>query len=94
MQYYKNRETNEEVAKEDMTDYAMYVLGITIKPVGKNGELTLEQHEFIEHIGEWYFSDPVWTIEKDENDEEYDYALEMADRIYQENVDEKLLEED
>ena len=31
-------------------------LGLEIKPVGKNGEETLEQTEFKEMLVEWYFS--------------------------------------
>ena len=48
MQYYKNIHTREKVYEPDWQYYVMAQLGIKVIPNGKNGELTLEQIEFIE----------------------------------------------
>lgn len=57
VKFYKNIKTKEIVYKDDMENYVLDELGVTVTPKGKNGELTLEQTEFILTFTEWYFSD-------------------------------------
>lgn len=85
---YRNMQTDEIVNEEDWEDYALEKLGITVQPNGKNGELTTEQVELIETIIEWYFSDN-WIKEEEEDEDRFDLEeeLEIADRIYQDNLD-------
>lgn len=85
---YRNMQTDEIVNEEDWEDYALEKLGITVQPNGKNGELTTEQVEIIETIIEWYFSDS-WIKEEEEDEDRFDLEeeLEIADRIYQDNLD-------
>ena len=88
---YRNMHTDEVVYEEEWEDYAMKKLGIVnIKPLGKNGELTLEQVELITTITEWYFSDN-WIKEEieDEDIPDLEEDLEKADRLYQDNLDKK-----
>lgn len=56
MKQYKNITTNEIVPEEDAEDYVLNVLGLTIEPRGKNGEMTIMQLENIESTIEWFFS--------------------------------------
>ena len=93
MKQYKNIKTSEIVLEEEAENYVLDKLGIQVIPKGKNGELTLEQVEFIDTYIEWYFSDN-WIKEEieDEIDEDIpnlEYELEKADRIYQDNLDKK-----
>ena len=85
---YRNMQTDEIVNEEDWEDYALEKLGITVQSKGRNGELTTEQVEIIETITEWYFSDN-WIKEEyeDEDIPDLEYDLEIADRIYQDNLD-------
>lgn len=85
---YRNMQTDEIVNEEDWEDYALEKLGITVQPNGKNGELTTEQVEIIETITEWYFSDN-WIKEEEDDEDRFDLEeeLEIADRIYQDNLD-------
>lgn len=59
---YRDITTNEVVEDFMAEDYALTKLGLkeneklTIKPRGKNGELTLEQKDFIESTPDWFFS--------------------------------------
>lgn len=88
---YRHIHTNEIVYEENWETYAMEKLGIVnIKPLGKNGELTLEQVELITTITEWYFSDN-WIKEEIEDEDILDLEedLEKADRLYQDNLDKK-----
>lgn len=62
VKFYKNIKTKEIVYEDDMENYVLDELGVTVTPKGKNGELTLEQTEFILTFTEWYFSDN-WTEE-------------------------------
>jgi hypothetical protein len=57
VKFYKNIKTKEIVYEDDMENYVLDELGVTVTPKGKNGELTLEQTEFILTFTEWYFSD-------------------------------------
>ena len=56
MKCYRNIDTDEVVYKEEAEEYALERLGITIKPKGQNGEMTIEQLENIEETINWYFS--------------------------------------
>ena len=56
MEFYKNITTDEIVYKEEAEHYVLNELGITIKPKGKDGEMTQEQIEYIETTTEWFFS--------------------------------------
>ena len=85
---YRNMQTDEIVNEEDWEDYALEKLGITVQSKGRNGELTTEQVEIIETITEWYFSDN-WIKEEEDDEDRFDLEeeLEIADRIYQDNLD-------
>ena len=67
MQYYKNIHTREKVYEPDWSLYVMEQLGFKVIPKGKNGELTLEQKEFIEEFTAWYFSGN-WILDEEEDD--------------------------
>lgn len=56
MKCYRNIKTDEIVYKEEAKEYALNKLGITIKPKGTNGEMTIEQIENIEETVNWFFS--------------------------------------
>lgn len=97
---YKNRKTGKEVEDFMAEDYALEKLGLkenenlVIIPRGKNGEFTIEQLENIEQTVEWFFSGDWIKEEVEEEEEDEDIPnlerdLEIADRIYQENLDRK-----
>lgn len=90
MYKFVNLKTNEEVDDFEAEDYVRNILGIKITPKGKNGEMTIEQLEFLEEIVEWYFSGN-WVKEKieDEDMPDLEAELEKQDRIYQDSLDEK-----
>ena len=72
IKYYESITRNEkgkfEVVDEDEAlDYVLEKLGLEIKPIGKNGEETLEQTEFKEMLVEWYFSGN-WVIKWEDVD--------------------------
>lgn len=92
-EYYENTKTGEKVPLEDATNYVMKHYGLTIKPIGKHAELTKEQFEIMDNIAGWFFDDWDWVLRKEIDRLEDDYELEMADRIYQDNLDKRLLEE-
>lgn len=56
---FRNRKTKDFVFEEDIEEYVLDKLGITIEPKGKNGELTEEQILMISNTiedylyGEW-----------------------------------------
>lgn len=62
MKCYRNITTDEVVYKEEAEEYALEKLGmkkngkLTIIPMGQNGEMTIEQIEYIESTPEWFFS--------------------------------------
>lgn len=56
MKCYRNITTDEVVYKEEVEEYVLNRLGITIIPKGENGEMTLEQTENIEETVSWFFS--------------------------------------
>ncbi len=87
---YKHFRTNEIVYEEDAEEYALDHLGITIKPLDKHGAYTQEQIDFLGEFTDWFF-DGDWIEEEIEDDEpDLEYELEMADRVYQENLDRRL----
>lgn len=51
---FRNRKTKDFVFEEDIEEYVLDKLGITIEPKGKNGELTEEQILMINNIIEDY----------------------------------------
>lgn len=53
---YKHFNTNEIVNEEDAEEYALDHLGITIKPLDKDGVFTQEQIDFLGEFTEWFFS--------------------------------------
>lgn len=63
---YRKMHSNEFVYKEDAEDYAMDHLGIEIKPIGKDGEYTQEQIDFMGEFTEWYFSGDWYQDVKEE----------------------------
>lgn len=76
---YENIKTNEEVLIEDAQEYAMDNLGIKITPLGKAGEYTLDQIDFIQTFTEWYFSDN-W-VKKKKKYEEHENTIERMKQI-------------
>ena len=90
MKYYQNITTQEVVDKYEAEDYVLDELGITIEPKGTNGTKTLEQIEFLETIVDWFFSGNwVEYEERDEDEPDLEYLLEMEDRRYQDELDKK-----
>ena len=53
---YKEITTGEIVEDFMAENYVLKRLGITIKPKGQNGMMTLEQLENIQQTVEWFFS--------------------------------------
>ena len=51
---FRNRKTKDFVYEEDIEEYVLDQLGITIEPKGKNGELTEEQILMINNTIEDY----------------------------------------
>lgn len=51
---FRNRKTKDFVFEEDIEEYVLDKLGITIEPKGKNGELTEEQILMINNTIEDY----------------------------------------
>lgn len=51
---FRNRKTKDFVFEEDIEEYVLDQLGITIEPKGKNGELTEEQILMINNTIEDY----------------------------------------
>lgn len=89
---YQYREIRTGKIVEDFMaeSYALDKLGITITPRGKNGEMTLEQMEYIETITDWYFSGN-WVKEEIKEDEADVFELideECAMEDYIENDEE------
>lgn len=90
MKYYENITTDEVVDECDAEDYVLDKLGIKIEPKGPNGTKTLEQIEFIENTVEWFFSGNwVKRVERDDDEPDLEYLLEMEDRRYQDELDKK-----
>ncbi len=85
---YKHFHTNELVFEEDAEEYALDHLGITIKPLDKDGTFTQEQISIIGTITEWFFDD--WVKDKVKDEIEIDYEAAMIDKIYEENLDRRL----
>lgn len=51
---FRNRKTKDFVFEEDIEEYVLDQLGITVEPKGKNGELTEEQILMINNTIEDY----------------------------------------
>ena len=68
MYQYRNIQTEEIVDEQEAESYVLDKLGITIEPIGKNGEMTQEQIENIGETVEWYFSGN-WIKEKVKEEE-------------------------
>lgn len=64
VQSYKNLNNDEIVPKEEALEYVLSKLGLYIEPKGK--VFTLEQHEFLDMIVEWYFSGEWVLINEEE----------------------------
>lgn len=90
MKCYRNITTDEVVYKEEAEEYVLKNLGLTVTPLGKNGEMTQLQLENIEETVNWFFSGN-WTEEEiyDEDVPDLEYELELADREYQDGLDRK-----
>lgn len=90
MKCYRNITTDEVVYKEEAEEYVLRKLGLTVTPLGKNGEMTQLQLENIEETINWFFSGN-WTEEDiyDEDVSDLEYELELADREYQAGLDRK-----
>lgn len=85
---YRHFNTNEEVFEEDWEQYAMEKLGIKIEPLGKNGEMTQEQLEFIEEFTDWYYSGN-WILDEVEDDSVCDDLAELEDIAYERDLERK-----
>lgn len=94
MKCYRNITTDEVVYKEEAEEYALEKLGmkkngkLTIIPMGQNGEMTIEQIEYIESTPEWFFSGN-WIEEEIYDEDVPDLEDELADREYQDGLDRK-----
>lgn len=91
MKAYINIHTNETVYEDEAEKYVKEKLGINVKPVGRFGTMTLEQEEFISNTVDWYFSGD-WVSEevgKDEDIPDLERDLEIADMVYQDNLERK-----
>ena len=90
MKCYRNITTDEVVYKEEAEEYVLRKLGLTVTPLGKNGEMTQFQLENIEETINWFFSGN-WIEEDiyDEDVSDLEYELELADREYQAGLDRK-----
>ena len=90
MKCYRNITTDEVVYKEEVEEYVLRKLGLTVTPLGKNGEMTQLQLENIEETINWLFSGN-WIEEDiyDEDVSDLEYELELADREYQAGLDRK-----
>lgn len=90
MKCYRNITTDEVVYKEEVEEYVLRKLGLTVTPLGKNGEMTQLQLENIEETINWFFSGN-WIEEDiyDEDVSDLEYELELADREYQAGLDRK-----
>lgn len=56
MECYRNITTNEIVNEDEAEDYVLNILGLTVTPRGKHGEMTVEQLANIESTVDWFFS--------------------------------------
>lgn len=56
MKCYRNMTTDEVVYKEEAEEYVLHRLGLTVTPMGENGEMTIEQLENITETVNWFFS--------------------------------------
>ena len=90
MKCYRNITTDEVVYKEEVEEYVLRKLGLTVTPLGKNGEMTQLQLENIQETINWFFSGN-WIEEDiyDEDVSDLEYELELADREYQAGLDRK-----
>lgn len=90
MKCYRNITTDEVVYKEEAEEYVLRKLGLTVTPLGKNGEMTQLQLENIEETINWFFSGN-WIEEDIYNEDvsDLEYELELADREYQAGLDRK-----
>ena len=90
MKCYRNITTDEVVYKEEAEEYVLRKLGLTVTPLGKNGEMTQLQLENIQETINWFFSGN-WIEEDiyDEDVSDLEYELELADREYQAGLDRK-----
>ena len=64
MKIYRHICKNDKVYKDEAQDYAMDQLGITIKPVEKDGTYSQEQIDFMGEFTDWYFSGD-WVLEEE-----------------------------
>lgn len=53
---YRHITNQDFVYKDEAEDYALAHLGLTIKPLEKDGSYTQEQIDFLGEFTEWYFS--------------------------------------
>lgn len=82
MKQYRSLKDNTVVMEEDALDYVLDKLGIELIPTND-----IEQEEFKEMVVEWYFSANWIEEEIDEDIQNLEYELEMADREYQDKLD-------
>lgn len=97
--YYYNSKTNDRVYEADWDSYVLEKLGIKdkgkllIKPKGTGDTLTLDQLDWLKETVSWYFSDGDWSLEDEDDNPDPEYWQVMADRIYEENLERRLLED-
>ena len=92
MKYYINEKTKEKVYEDDWQNYVMKHYGLTILPIGKHAELSKEQYELIDMITAWHFDDWDWTFKEEIDALENNYESVMEDKLYEENLEKRLLE--
>ena len=82
---YRNFNTDEIVEEDECLDYVLKKCGIELKYVKDS----MEQIEFKAMLVDWYFSGN-WIKEKDEEISNIEKDYEIADMIYQDNLDIRL----
>ena len=83
---YRHIHTNQVIEGEDALDYAMSKCGIKLTFVKDS----MEQIEFKDMLVDWYFSGN-WIEEKDDEISKTEKDYEIADMIYQDNLERKLV---
>lgn len=72
----------ELIFEEDLDDYVMDKLGITLKPLGGNGVYSQEQYEFLSVITEWWLDANDFSLEDKEYNDQDDWEEQHWDDYF------------
>lgn len=86
---YRNIKTGEVIFDDEAEEYVKERLGLEIKPMGRFGNITQEQTEFISEFVSWYFSGD-WIEEEIEKNDVIDIKSKTTDLKYENNLDKRL----